>query len=145
MKLESVIKKIQKRMPGVTIHTDGRKRWFTYKGKVASFYVCDDGSHTAGYHIRRENDRSDMMTDYFAGSFYDNATQMINILCPPPPKFQVGSLVRGKDNKRAKRMGMSGRVGLITHIGHYGTYKLLMADTGVEEPYSYERDLELAQ
>jgi len=34
MKLESVIKKIQKRMPGVEIESaGGRKYWFTYKGR----------------------------------------------------------------------------------------------------------------
>ena len=143
MKLETVIKKIQSRMPGVTIHTDGRKHWFAYEGKIASFYACEYRG-TSNFHIRREDDHSDMMTDYFAGSFYNNATQMINTLSPPPPKFPVGSLVRGKDNKRANRFGMSGRVALVTDISKYGGYKLLMSDTGLEETYVYERDLETA-
>ncbi len=143
MKLESVIKKIQNRMPGVTVHTDGRKHWFAYEGKIASFYACEYRG-TSNFHIRRENDHSDSMTDYFAGSFYDNATQMINTLCPPPAKFPVGSLVKGKNSKRAERLGMSGRVGLVTQISKYNGYKLLMSDTGLEESYAYERDLEAA-
>ena len=143
MKLESVIKKIKKRMPGVTVHTDGRKHWFAYEGKIASFYACEYRG-TSNFHIRREDDHSDSMTDYFAGSFYDNATQMINTLCPPPPKFPVGTLVKGKDNKRANRFGMAGRVGLVITIGAYGQYIMLMSDTGLEENYSYERDLEAA-
>ena len=143
MKLESVIKKIKKRMPGVTIHTNGRKHWFAYEGKIASFYACEYRG-TSNFHIRRENDHSDMMTDYFAGSFYDNATQMINALCPPPAKFPVGSLVKGKDNKRANRLGFANRVGLVTKVSTYGQYVMLMSDTGLEETYSYERDLEAA-
>ena len=144
MKLESVIKKIQKRMPGVEVESaDGRKYWFEYEGKIASFYTCEYRG-TSNFHIRRVDDHSDMMTDYFAGSFYNNATQMINALCPSPPKFPVGSLVKGKGNKRAGRLGMSGRTGLVTQINKYGSYKLLMSDTGLEENYSYERDLEAA-
>ena len=141
MKLDSVISKINKRMPGVTVHNDGRKHWFAYEGKIASFYTCEYRG-TSSFHIRRENDRSDMMTDYFAGSFYDNATQMINALCPPEPKFSIGSLVKYKDNKRTKRHGNTGRMGLVTQHTAYGAYRLLMSDTGEEELYSYERDLE---
>ncbi len=153
MKLESVVKKIQKRIPGVTIHTEDRpsafkggtsaKHWFAYNGKIASFYSCDHRG-ASNFHIRRENDHSDSMTDYFAGSFYDNATQMINTLCPLPPKFPAGSLVRGKNNKRAGRLGIAGRYGLVTHVNSYSCYTLLMTDTGREERYSYERDLEAA-
>lgn len=147
MKLESVIKKIKKRMPGVTIHTKGAvgrgsaKHWFAYEGKIASFSSCEYRG-ASSFHIRRENDHSDMMTDYFAGSFYDNVTQMINTLCPPPAKFPIGSLLKGKDNKRANRLGIAGRVGIVTSVNSYGCYMLLMSDTGQEERYSYERDLE---
>ena len=141
MKLESVIKKIKKRMPNVVVHTDGRKHWFAYEGKIASFYACEHRG-ASSFHIRRENDHSDMMTDYFAGSFYDNATQMVNALCPPKPKFPVGSLVKYKDNKRTYRYGNTGRMGLVTQHSAYGAYRLLMSDTGEEELYCYERDLE---
>ena len=147
MKLESVIKKIQKRMPGVLIHAEGRmsggaKHWFTYNGKIASFYSCEYRG-TSSFHIRREDDHSDSMTDYYAGSFFDNATQMINVLCPPPAKFPAGSLLVGKNNKRADRLGIAGRYGIVTSVNSYGCYMLLMSDTGHEERYSYERDLEL--
>ena len=151
MKIESVIKKIQKRMPNVLIHAEASpsafrggtsaKYWFAYKGKIASFYACDHRG-ASNFHIRRENDHSDSMTDYFAGSFYDNATQMINTLCPPPAKFSAGSLVVGKNNKRADRLGIAGRLGIVTNVNSYGCYTLLMSDTGQEERYSYERDLQ---
>ena len=141
-KLESVIKKIQKRIPGVTIYADGRKYWFTYGGKVASFLVCEYRG-ASSFHIRHEDDHSDSMTDYFAGSFYDNATQMINTLCPPPPKFPTGALIRGKDTKRANRLGVAGRVGIVESISKYGDYLILWCDNYKHERYAYERDLEL--
>jgi len=83
-----------------------------------------------------------MVTDYFAGSFYNNVTQMINTLCPLPAKFPAGCLIRGKDNKRANRLGIARRIGIVMKVSSYGYYTLLMADTGIEESYSYERDLE---
>lgn len=155
MKLESAIKKIEKRLPdvpvfGITGPRPGaakrglqNKYSFCYNGKVATFYSDHDG-HARGFHIRRADDHSDSMTDYFAGSFYDNCTQMLNVLDPPGPKFPIGSLVKGKNNKRADRHGMVGRIGLVTKVTTYGCYDLLMSDTGLEERYAYERDLEIA-
>jgi hypothetical protein len=77
------------------------------------------------------------MTDYHAGSFRDNITQVCESLLPPPPKFPVGSLVRGKQNKRAIRQGYAGKVGLV------------MPNRGEDQPkWGWqtfpERDLELA-
>ena len=58
------------------------------------------------------------------------------------PKYPVGTLVRGKDNKRAKRQGYAGRLGIVTNAGQY--MYLNWAD-GKQDSYriSYpERDFE---
>ena len=113
-------------------------------GDVDGRYQELEGVQEAcSFHTRHVNDHSDIMTDYFAGSFCDNATQMLNRLVPPKPKFAVGSLVRGKDNKRANRMGYAGKVGLVIQAGEY-----MMIDwVGEERPRhntSYpQRDIEL--
>ena len=114
---------------------------FSARGYVASFNT-GYGDRATGFHVRREDDHSDSMTDYFAGSFYNNCTQMLNAIDPPPPKFSEGTLVRGKNNKRANRLGVAGRTGLVTKVNSYRCYNLLMSDTGQLERYSYERDLE---
>ena len=87
-------------------------------GDVDGKYQRLEGVQEArGFHIRRENDVSDLMTDYFAGYFVENATQFCNTFCPPPAKFAVGSLVRGKDNKRANRWGYAGKLALVIKQG----------------------------
>ena len=100
----------------------GGWKWsFEHNGTVGSFgvngmTVCDphvlDGDCTL-FHVRSVGDISDPMTDYYAGSFRDNLTQVLHSLLPPPPKYPAGSLVRGKANKRAIRMGYAGKVGLV--------------------------------
>ena len=61
------------------------------------------------------NQESDPHTDYFPGTYWDNATLLIDRLVPPPPKFTPGSLVRGKvENKRANRHGYAGKIALVT-------------------------------
>ena len=58
-------------------------------------------------------------TDYFAGTHLDNGTQLLHWCKRPEPKFPVGALVRGKQNKRAIRQGYAGMVGLVTKAGDY--------------------------
>ena len=143
VRVEATIKKIEKRLPHVHVIHVGRGRYsFCHDGQVGSFYGESDG-HTRGFHVRREDDHADSMTDYFPGSYCANITQMLNVVDPPPPKFSEGSLLRGKNNKRADRLGIAGRYGIVTSTSSYGCYMLLMSDTGQEERYSYERDLEL--
>ena len=144
MKLESVIKKIEKRLNVKVIPPEfGGGFWsFAANDRVGRFSVAVDGE-ARGFHVRHEDQHSDPMTDYFPGSYYDNCTQMLNVIDPPAPKFVLGSLIRGKNNKRADRLGIAGRYGIVTRVQSYGCYMLLMSDTGQEERYSYERDLEL--
>ncbi len=122
MKVGKAIKKIEKYL-GVEVQYDGCRYWFQYENEVGSFLP---NGHRGGmnadameaeacnWHRRRVNDHSDMMTDYHAGSFRDNLTQLLHSMKAPPCKFKVGQLVRGKQNKRAMRWGFAGLTGLVT-------------------------------
>ena len=127
MKVGKAIKKIEKYL-GVKVQYDGCRYWFQYENEVGSFLA---NGHRGGmgadameadacnWHRRRVNDHSDMMTDYHAGSFRDNLTQLLHSMKAPPPKFPAGSLVRGKNNKRATRCGYAGMIGLVVEAGEY--------------------------
>ena len=131
MKVGAVIKKIKThfKKQGIDIEvTNDTGRWaFEHNGYVGSFLAngrCDDedqmDAEACNFHVRRVDDHSCLYSDYYAGSFRDNATQMIHSLLPPPPKFPAGSLVRGRDNKRATRQGYAGLTGLVTDVGAGG-------------------------
>ena len=131
MKVGAVIKKIKThfKKQGIDIEvTTDTGRWaFEHNGYVGSFLAngrCDDEDQmdaaACNFHVRRVDDHSCLYSDYYAGSFRDNATQMIHSLLPPPPKFPAGSLVRGRDNKRATRQGYAGLTGLVTDVGAGG-------------------------
>ena len=158
MKVKAVIKKIKthfkKQGIDIDVEYNGTRWAFEHNGYVGSFLangaMADDTAaqleaDACNFHVRRGNDYSDMQSDYFAGSFRDNATQMIESLLPKPPKFPVGSLVRGKNNKRAMRQGYAGKVGLVMPKTGGGFARV--AWTGESEPRwgwtTYpERDLE---
>ena len=76
------------------IHLNGEVGSWRYEyawGEVDGKYQRLEGVQEArSFHIRRENDHSDSMTDYFAGYFLDNASQFFNTFCPPPPKTSPG-------------------------------------------------------
>lgn len=119
MKKTTLLKKIAKL--GVEVRDNGTRSYICHEGRVASWFYQND-YHTGepyalNFHIRRENDHSDPYTDYYAGYHLDNATQMLNTLFPPPSKFPVGSLVRGKATKRAQRQGFAGLTGLVVEDG----------------------------
>ena len=121
MKVGKAIKKIEKYL-GVEVQYDGCRYWFQYENEVGSFLP---NGHRGGmdadameadacnWHRRRVNDHSDSQSDYFAGSFRDNLTQLLHSMKAPPCKFSVGQLVRGKQNKRAMRWGFAGVTGLV--------------------------------
>jgi len=161
MKVRNAIKKVKSHFAKQGIDIDVRlvgHRWtFEHNGYVGSFLAngaCTDedqlDSEAHNFHLRRENDVSCLYSDYHAGSFRDNITQVCESLLPSPPKFPVGSLVRGKQNKRAMRQGYAGKVGLVvpnTFKGNSSYTKV--AWVGEERPQwgwtTYpERDLELA-
>ena len=160
MKVRNAIKKVKSHFAKQGIDIDvqiiGHRWTFEHNGYVGSFLANGARVDSAGaldaeacnFHVRGVNDHTDLHTDYFAGSFRDNITQVCESLLPSPPKFVAGTLVRGKQNKRAIRNNYAGRVGLVMPDGGNGFVRI--AWTGAT-PNSYggwptypERDLELA-
>ena len=148
MKFDTFVKKVEQHL-GVEVQEGyNGKYWFQYGNYVGSFRKeekWDKPGHyeARSFHSRREDDHTDLMTDYFAGSFYDNGTQLLHSFKPPEPKFPVGALVRGKQNKRAIRQGYAGKTGLVMKAGQY-----MQIDWIGEEKPRYtltypERDIEL--
>jgi hypothetical protein len=133
MKVRNAIKKVKAhfKKQGIDIQINapaknGSYKWsFEHNGYEGSFSVNGIHGHDPAaldgdaclYHVRGVNDHSDLQSDYFAGSFRDNITQVCCSLLPNPPKFKAGQLVQGKDNKRAARWGFSGKTGLVMGAG----------------------------
>ena len=124
MKVRNAIKKVKSHFKKQGIDIEVKlvsHRWtFVHDGYVGSFLANGRGSDedqmdadAHNFHVRGVNDVSCLYSDYHAGSFRDNITQVCESLLPSPPKYPVGSLVRGKQNKRAMRQGYAGRVGLV--------------------------------
>lgn len=128
MKYKSFISKLQKRLGTKDLDmsssewgVNGRKEWLVYEGTVASWRVepsdyrdPDSPRCVSGFHTKGIGQESDPQTDYFPGTWWQNATQLIDRVKSPPAKYPAGSLVRGKDNKRAKRFGYAGKHALVT-------------------------------
>jgi len=75
----------------------------------------------------------------------ENVTQLIQAVKPSPPRFPIGSLVQGKENKRAKRHGYANRLALVTEAS--GGYMYLSWTSGEKDRYRKcypERDFQLA-
>ena len=138
MKYKSFINKLKKRLgtKDLDITADefgvnGRREWLVYGDTVARWHVepCDYRNPeselvVSSFHTKGVGQESDPHTDYFPGTYWSNATQLIDRLVPPPPKFTPGVLVRGKpENKRAKRHGYAGKTALVT--GASGKYMSL--------------------
>jgi hypothetical protein len=129
---EKAVKKVEKAL-GMKVELIGNCRYgVTYEGYVLSWMVSrqwkvdandkmvkDGPLEASNWHARRVDDHSDSMVDYFAGSYFDNVTQLIHWVKPPEPKFNVGDLVKGKDNKRANRQGYANKLGIVTRNGRY--------------------------
>jgi len=124
VKVQNAIKKVKShfKKQGIDIEVElvGHRWTFVHNGYVGSFLAngrCTDedqmDADAHNFHVRRANDHSDLMTDYHAGSFRDNITQVCHSLLPPPSKFKIGQLVRGKDSKRAIRQAFAGATGMV--------------------------------
>ena len=160
MKVKAAIKKVKtyfaKQGIDIDVELVGHRWSFQHNGYVASFLAngrCSDedqmDADAHNFHIRRCDDHSDLQSDYHAGSFRDNITQVCESLLPSPAKYPVGSLVRGRNNKRATRQGYAGLVGLVTKANPGGYIFVDWIGKGPPRigtyPVSYpERDLELA-
>lgn len=158
VKVRDAIKKVKTyfKKQGIDIEVElaGHRWTFVHDGRVGSFLAnggrTDEDQMDAdacNFHVRRVNDHSDLYSDYHAGSFRDNITQVCHSLLPPPPKFKIGQLVRGKDNKRATRQGYAGATGMVTGTptGGYVHVEWIGKDAPKQHPHynvSYsERDL----
>ena len=145
---EKAVKKVEKAL-GVKVEQMGHRWGCVYDGQVISWISSprwdnEDVLEASNWHIRRIDDHSDSMVDYFAGSHRDNLTQLINAVKPPEPKFPVGSLVQGKENKRAQRQGYANRLAIVTEAGRY-MYLKWVSGKEVRYRISYpERDFQLA-
>jgi len=119
MKNDSFIKKLQKRIPSIHIYAERGKYHAVHEGTLLTWRTSpkwdnEDVIEASGFHTKGVDQESCPQTDYYPGTFWDNGTQAIDRLCPPPNKFITGQLVRGKDNKRAKRMGYANKTALVT-------------------------------
>ena len=93
-------------------------------------------------HHRRLDDHHDLQTDYFAGGFYDNVTQMVDSLKAPPSKYSVGDMIKFKDTKRMQRWGTAGEIGIIVKE-HGKIYDIRMCKSNTLQTYISERDVEV--
>jgi len=152
MKIGKAIKKIEKYL-GVEVQCDGCRYWWAYENEIGSFLANGYGgdpmapeameAEACNWHRRRANDHSDSQSDYFAGSFRSNLTQLLHSMKAPPPKFPAGSLVRGKANKRATRQGYAGKIGLVIECGDYCKIQWVGEPVHPRGPQMYpQRDLE---
>ena len=144
MKLASAIKKIEKRLGKGCVHVDGHKAWVHHNGQVLSFWRNGGGeNHCSGWHTRRENDHSDIQTDYFAGTYHDNLTQALSWLKPPPSKFKKGDTVKFKNTKKNIRWHRANKVGIVvTDEANTDRWCVLLPD-GTKHTYCGVRDIGL--
>ena len=159
MKVKAAIKKVKtyfaKQGIDIEVQLVGHRWSFQHNGYVGSFLAngrCSDedqmDADAHNFHVRAVNDHSCLYSDYHAGSFRDNATQMIQSILPPPSKFKAGQLVRGKDNKRATRQGYAGLTGLVTDTATGGFVFVEWVGASASKKTTYkisypERDLVL--
>ena len=139
MDTSKVIKKIEKYLGVKVVKQEHHQYTFVYEDKVGRFN--DSSGYAHSFHIRRSNDHSDLMSDYFAGYHLKNVTQFLHSLKQPPPKYPVGTLVVGRQNKRATRHGIIDKVGVVIDINMYGSYSILWNGDENVATYPYERDL----
>ncbi len=135
---EKAVKKVEEAL-GIKGEKMGRRWGCVYEGQVISWLVhpnWEDSTklEASNWHVRREDDHSDSMVDYFAGYHLDNVSQLIRAVKPPEAKFPVGTLVRGKDNKRATRLGYANRTALVVESGVHMKLSFTDGKTGPGNP-----------
>ena len=119
MKRTSFLKKAKKL--GLQVDERERRCYIVHNDIVASWFWQEhwETGELVGtnWHTKRVGQESDPYTDYFPGTFWDNATQMFNRLVAPGSKYKVGSLLRCKETKRNARYKRTHRVGLMINAG----------------------------
>ena len=86
---EKAVKKVEKAL-GIKVENWGTRWGCNYNGQVISWIASPnwqdpDKLEAHNWHVRRENDHSDSMVDYFAGYHVDNVTQLIRAVKHPNP------------------------------------------------------------
>ena len=149
MKYESLVKKLKKRLgEDIDIQIGEYKDCLLYGDTVLSWRKDSDGE-VRGFHTKGVNQEACIHTDYYPGTWWDNATQMIDHVCPPPPKFSAGQYVRFKDNKRNQRAGLVGKSDLVVKVASKYSVTLMNMSSNVHPVWGQqtitfqERDLEL--
>ena len=153
MKNDSFIKKLQKRIPSIQIYAERGKYHAVHEGTLLTWRTSPKWDNkevieATGFHTKGVDQESCPQTDYYPGTFWDNGTQAIDRLCPPPNKFKAGQLVRGKDNKRANRWGYASKTALVTKAPPGDRFVLQWVDHEDNHTSSYNnyyptRDFEL--
>jgi len=119
MKRTSFLKKAKKL--GLTVEESGNRCYIVHNGTVASWFWQEhwETKELVGtnWHTKGEHQESDPYTDYYPGTFWENASQMLNRLVPPGSKHKVGALLKGKETKRNARYHRVARLGLVVETG----------------------------
>jgi len=148
MKLEKVIKKIEKRLGvkgcvNISNHGVG-KAWVQHENHVLSFWTKNgDEDHCHLWHVRHVSDHSDVQSDYFAGSHYSNLTQALSVLKPPPSKFKKGDTVKFKDTKKNVRWQRAGKIGVVITDLASTDHWCVVEPNGTKHTYCGVRDIGL--
>ena len=150
MKYDNFIKKLKRRLgDGVDIPPKGpRKTSIVFNNTVLSWHVDPDGD-VRSFHTRGVNQQPDSQSDYYPGTWWDNATQMLDHVCPPPPKFSPGQYVRFKNTKRNIKQGLAGKSDLVVEVNSLYSIVLMNLSTSVHPVWGQqkivfrEKDLEL--
>ncbi len=119
MKRTTFLKKAKKL--GLEVEENERRCYIRHNGTIASWFWQENWQtkelEGTNWHTKGEHQESDPYTDYFPGSFWSNASQMLNRLVPPGSKHKVGALLRCKENKRNGRYNRVARMGLMIDAG----------------------------
>lgn len=152
MKYDNFIKKLKRRLgEDIGVPQKGsRKTSIVFGDTILSWHVEPDGD-VRSFHTRGVDQQSCPHSDYYPGTWWDNATQMLDHVCPPPPKFAPGQYVRFKDTKRNTKQGMSGKSDLVTEVN--SPYSVVLMNLSVsthpvwgqQKIVFREKDLELLE
>ena len=150
MKYDNFIKKLKRRLGDeIDIPPRGpRKTSIVFNDTLLSWHVDPNGD-VRSFHTRGVNQQSDPQTDYYPGTWWDNATQMLDHVCPLPPKFVPGQYVRFKNTKRNIKHGLAGKSDLVVEVNSLYSIVLMNLSVSVHPVWGQqklvfrEKDLEL--
>jgi len=143
MNTDKAIKKIEKYLCVIVVKLSHYQYGFTYDDKMCT--ITDSSGEAHSFHIKRSNEHTYAMSDYFPGYYLKNVSQFLQALKPAPMKYPAGTLIKGRKNKRAVRRGISERTGVVISVKEHGSYDILFCGDEHIRSYPYERDLEVVK